>query len=263
MLLLGFMLVTEKETSVRGNDMIGSLFSEITSAAADLLFPSRCHICRAPMKETVTICGKCLRLLPFISGPVCRCCGMEFTAGEGRDHLCGQCLKQHPSFEKVVAFFHYEDPVKAVLHRLKFSGDTTGLAAVRRCVEESNVTLPEGMDLILPVPLHYKRLRMRGFNQSLLLARELFPKYKSIIRSDILQRSENTIPQTSLSREMRRENLASAFSVKNPEDVRGKRICLVDDIYTTGTTVEECSKILIKSGCKSVLVMVVARTPLW
>lgn len=241
----------------------GTFISEMQKASVRLLFPSRCHLCGISTDNDAVICPACFAAVSFIDGPICTCCGSEFTPDVGKDHLCGNCIRKKPSFDKIIAVGRYQDPLKTILHRLKFAGDTSMLSIVKHCLECGKVTLPDDMDCIMPVPLHIHRLRKRGFNQSLLLARELFPNNSSVIQSNILQRCKNTDPQTSLSKKERHENLTGAFIVKTPEAVRGKRICLVDDIYTTGSTMEECSKTLMKTGASSVLGVVIARTPLW
>jgi ComF family protein len=114
-------------------------------------------------------------------------------------------------------------------------------------------------DLIVPIPLFINRLRRRGFNQAVILAREFFPYRKGDIRADLLRRVRDTGAQTSLSGVARRNNLGSAFQLRDGRGVTGKRICLVDDVYTTGTTVNECAKILQEGSAEDVRVLTLAR----
>lgn len=117
----------------------------------------------------------------------------------------------------------------------------------------------ETPDHIVPVPLHPKKLRQRGFNQALLLARSFFPGERKKIRSDILVKIRETESQTGLSGTERRKNLRNAFQVKNSGAVSGKKLLLVDDVYTTGTTVRECARMLMKAGAVNVDVLTLAR----
>jgi ComF family protein len=122
--------------------------------------------------------------------------------------------------------------------------------------------IPEDMvkpDLVLPVPLHIKRLRRRGFNQASLLAVSFFPEEKKKIKNTILFRKRETVPQTGLNGSLRRKNIKNAFFVEAPEQVKGKNIVLIDDVFTTGTTVNECAKVLVKAGAKQVDVLTLAR----
>jgi ComF family protein len=116
------------------------------------------------------------------------------------------------------------------------------------------------VDLIVPVPLHPKRLRWRGFNQSVLLAREVSRAYDLPMNPFILVREKETSPQTQLSEEERRKNVRRAFSVRSAESLDGKAVLLVDDVYTSGATVNECSRILVQSGAREVYVLTLART---
>ena len=123
-------------------------------------------------------------------------------------------------------------------------------------------SMPEP-DLILPVPLHPKRLRARGFNQALVLGRKLFPKNKKRIDPHVLERHQWTVPQTGLKRTERRRNVKNAFRIKNPEKIKNKKILLIDDVFTTGATVNECARILLKNKAADVEVFTFARAVEW
>jgi len=147
-----------------------------------------------------------------------------------------------------------------MISSLKFNGSLIGLATLAHLARNSeaikNLTTP---DMILPVPLHKKRLRQRKFNQAGLLASNCFPELQRIIRTDVLFRSRQTQPQTGLSGKERRKNLSKAFSLKKTPEVKGKNILLIDDVFTTGSTVNECAKVLRKAGAKQIEVFTLAR----
>lgn len=233
--------------------------NKIVSSVINLLFPPRCITCGVGITSKDQLCLECKDLIPFIESPICNSCGAVFHASAGTNHLCGKCMEKRPSYQQVLAFTLYEEPIITILHRLKYVGDTSGLAVVRYCIHKSPIQLFDDIDVVIPVPLHLKRLRERGFNQALLLGREMFYERSTIIQSDILQRVRNTASQTFLSRKERQGNLRKAFVVEHQERVRGRRICLVDDVFTTGATIEECSKTLIKAGASEVVVLVFAR----
>ncbi len=233
-----------------------SLFAD----AQDLLFPARCLSCEALLgrHRLPLLCPDCAARLVPLTSPLCRCCGTPFVAGE--DHLCGNCLAGKPSFDLVRSAYSYQEPLVSLIHQVKFGRRLTPLATLgvlgRNSCACSALSLP---DLILPVPLHGRRLRQRGFNQSLLLARACFPKWKDRIAANGLKRIRNTTPQTDLSGRERRKNLNGAFCVDIRGGVAGKKVLVVDDVLTTGSTVLECSKILQKACAARVEVFTLAR----
>ena len=192
-----------------------------------------------------------------------------FKSRQGQDHLCGDCITQPKEFRTARAAVAYDHQLMAVVHRFKYAGkiQLAGplgglmLNAYKRFWDREEV------DLILPVPLHNAKFRKRGFNQSYLLIR----RWKSIsapmvdkvvgipVNTDILIRSKATVSQTGLGRQQRLKNIKGAFRVKIPEKVIAKKVLLVDDVYTTGATVNECARVLLKAGAALVDVLTVAR----
>ena len=226
----------------------------------ELIFPSYCLQCdqRLPCRELPLLCSDCLSDISYINSPGCTCCGIPFQAGH--NHPCGLCLKKTYAFNLARAAVHYREPVTKLIISLKFNGTLTGLATLAHLASNApgikDLTEP---DMILPVPLHIKRLRERKFNQALTIAHACFPNNKHKINGNILLRHRSTSPQTTLSGTERRRNLTGAFSLKNPEQVKNKTILLVDDVFTTGSTVHECAKVLRKAGAKRIEVFTLAR----
>jgi ComF family protein len=169
--------------------------------------------------------------------------------------VCGQCFKKEPPFSKVINFGLYEGVLAEAINHLKFHGIKKLSKPLGRLLLRFD--LP-GVDGIVPVPLSIKRLRERGFNQSLLLARVISTKRKVPLLMDILVKKKETPPQTGLSAKERLLNLKNAFEVKG--DLRNLRLLLVDDVMTTGATATECSKQLMKAGAKEVVVLTLARS---
>lgn len=198
-----------------------------------------------------------------ISHPLCQVCGIPFV-GAGTDHLCGDCLKKPPSFDAARAGFVYDGHCRELIHTFKYQNKThlrrpLALLALERLTEFIAARRP---DVVVPVPLHRKRLRSRGFNQAVLLGELLACEWQLPLERRALQRVRWTEPQISLSADERRENVKGAFAVADSVAVAGKRVLIVDDVLTTGSTVGECSRMLKRAGAVDVAVVTVARAVL-
>jgi ComF family protein len=233
----------------------------IVEALLDLLFPPACISCGAgniPDSQTM-LCQTCREELEPISGPLCTCCGIPFTANNN-DHLCGLCLTSHYHFNKARAILHYKPPLTEIISSFKYHGRLTGLKTFRALqVQSTHLAGLARPEIIIPVPLHRKRLQERGFNQALVLARTFYPEERKLIDFRTLIRQRHTNPQTGLSGKVRRQNLKNAFLVTNEEKVKGKRVVLVDDVFTTGATASECARVLKRAGAAEVNVLTLAR----
>ncbi|MCX5863825.1 MAG: ComF family protein [Deltaproteobacteria bacterium] len=230
-------------------------------ALLDLLLPSFCLACEKPLGSApdLLFCLDCQEELHYIKSPLCPCCGRAYLVAPGGDHHCGACLAKPRHFSRARALFLYEEPLKKVVHRFKYQGKTACLPSFARLANNlPHLAEMEGVDWIVPVPLHPTRLRERGFNQALLLARAFFPKDRRVVPS-LLVRLRPTEPQTSFNGAARRTNLKNAFGVIKPHRLVGKKILLIDDVFTTGTTVNECARVLKKAGADEVLVLTLAR----
>lgn len=234
----------------------------ILPAVLDFLFPPLCHICRSFIADAgqLHICPACREQLPQVVPPRCTRCGVPF-AGGGSDHLCGRCLTDPPHFDAACSQLLYEGAARDLLHRFKYQHKThlrrpLALLALEGLTEFITGQKP---DLIVPVPLHRSRLRSRGFNQAVLLGSVFSVRLALPMLVDGLVRIRWTEPQIELSADQRRSNVRDAFRCKRPEAVAGKRILLLDDVMTTGSTADECAKELKKAGAGYVLVATVAR----
>jgi ComF family protein len=241
-----------------------SFLHEGIQALQELLFPARCLGCEEQLTSSrpPLLCPDCLQGKLAIPPPFCTCCGNPLPGDE--NHLCLTCLDNSLAFTKARSSFLYQEPIRTLVLRLKFGGNLTGLASLAALAKEtpSFVDLNEP-DFVLPVPLHIQRLRERGFNQSLLLAQACFPEWRKKIRFDLLRRNRHTVPQTRLSGTARRNNLHQAFCLEKPhhvQEVKGKNILLVDDVFTTGSTLHECAKVLLEAGAGEIEAFTVARS---
>jgi ComF family protein len=230
-------------------------------AFKDLLFPPHCLGCdrRLTTSRPPLLCPHCASRLAFFRSPLCSRCGLPFVSGA--DHLCGDCLAGRYAFDLARSLLHYRAPVSDMILSLKFTGNLSSLATLRALLERDGFlaafTEP---DLVLPVPLHSGRLRERGFNQALVIARECLPQWRNKTAPGVLLRHRAALAQSLLSGKKRRGNLGNAFSLAQPGSVAGAKILLVDDVYTTGSTVNECSRVLRKAGAERIEVLTVARS---
>ena len=234
-----------------------TVVQEWMSSVKDLLFPPFCMICSVPAKGG--ICNNCLRNIAFIESPRCPVCGRAMGDSAPGDHLCGSCLQKRPLFSTAIAITHYQEPVGNLLHSLKYQGDMSVLPVLQTIIARNPPVGFTGDERIVPVPLHIKRLRDRGFNQAVLIAKLFFPEKKSFFQVDSLQRIRHTDPQTGLDGKARRKNLRNAFTVRDGTVFFGKKVILVDDVYTTGSTANECSRALLMAGASEVHVLTLAR----
>jgi len=238
-------------------------WSRFLTAFTDILFPPLCHGCRTfiPDAGELHLCSDCLVGSPPIVSPLCTVCGLPYPTEGGSDHLCGGCLDNPPPFAAARAAVLFEGPVRDLVHRFKYGNKVQharplGLLTAHRTGSSAEAFAG---DLIIPVPLHLKRLRQRGFNQAILLADLAARKWQLPLSRDNLRRTRWTEPQITLSAAERRENVRGAFALRDAGEVKNRRIILVDDVYTTGSTVAECAGTLKKGGAAAVLVVTVAR----
>ena len=203
------------------------------------------------------LCPACARQFVAAESPHCTCCGLIFKSREGQDHLCGDCLASEKPFGIARAAGVYDQSLMAVIHAYKYDGRVIlaePLSKLLTAVYERHWQ-HDTVDLVVPVPLHPARLRKRGFNQAWLLVKS----WGDFAMRNLLQRTRRTPSQTGLERRERLKNVKGAFSIKDPARVENKQGLLVDDVYTTGATVQECARILNKCGAARVDVLTVGR----
>jgi len=293
------MLSTEKTSnklSFLKKLSLSNIWQGLARTVSEALFPSRCLVCNAffppPPKseirdiEDITfqnvmgefICQKCCCGFVPIEPPICSWCGIEIE--NYKDETCAKCHNTLNQFRKSRMCGIYRtvkspdvlegEALEKAIKALKYSEKTwlakgLGMLLFSTFVRYWDV---KEIDLVMPVPLHARRLRERGFNQSYLLVRNWHRIAEKLninlshiqIDTDMFIRHKDTKPQVSLRGEKRRENIKNAFEVKNPSKIEGKRILLVDDVFTTGSTVIECAKVLSKAGAEYVDVLTLART---
>jgi len=230
-----------------------------------VIFPTTCAGCQEPLWDDPVpfFCRQCWDRLKPIPGPVCPRCGRPFASSiallHSPAHQCGACRTRPLALTQVWSLFPYQTPLKEAITLFKYRGKLSLAKPLAEAFIEALPVLPT-LDAIISVPLHPQRLREREYNQSLLLANRLSHHTGIPLLLACLLRIRPTVPQTSLSRKERLTNLRLAFSVPKPVHIQGKRILLVDDVFTTGTTLHECAKTLRRAGSGPVYGLTLART---
>lgn len=219
------------------------------------LLPAACPLCGCQIAPGQDFCADCERALPGI-GPACSRCAAPFESPVLSEQTCGRCQQVPPTYTAVHALFRYTAPIDRLIHGAKYAGRLDWAALLGRQLARHVRNRPCSFDALVPVPLHRARLRERGYNQSLELARPL-AKDLGLPLLHAVKRVRATSPQTSLSREERIKNVRRAF-VAN-QDVEGLRIGLVDDVMTSGATVDAVARCLMKAGATTVEIVTVAR----
>lgn len=235
----------------------------ILRGLSEIIFPSRCISCETLLDhcKNYSFCLNCFSKIKFIKSPICDCCGTPFAGDNCRDHLCGDCILSKPSYSIARSVGYYESPLLDIVHRFKYGKKVSlgkSLGKLMADYEYPGFSI-SGHTLIIPVPLHSRRLRERGFNQSVILGREISKRFAIPMDFQTLRRHIYTEPQVSLGKKERESNVRGAFSISEPLKIKDKKIILLDDIYTTGSTVKECSELLLKSGAHSVDVLTLSR----
>jgi len=226
----------------------------------DFVLQNRCVLCEAISHQEISICQDCVEDLPWLT-QACERCGKPLVI-QSDSKECGDCLKQKPPYDKTFASFHYDYPIDYLITMLKFHNKLLfakilGVLLIKTITEKHNSSFPFP-ELIIPVPLHYKRLRKRGFNQALEIAKPIARRLDIPIGSQLVSRIKSTKPQSLTLAKDRKKNIKGAFIIK--DKIRAKHIAIVDDLVTTGNTVAELSRLLRKNGVERIEVWACAKT---
>lgn len=243
------------------------------SALLDLVYPRRCEICQVPLEAHRPgagrwLCDACHDALPGVEAPFCSVCGEPGDGAITGEFRCGNCADLDLHFDFAVSGYRAEDAVRLLVHRFKYQKrlDLRGLLAclLAEALDDPRMaTLQRAGAILVPVPLHHARERERQYNQAWELCREL-SRATGIAANNAMRRVRPTIAQASLTRHQRIENLRGAFAMKRSVvksgALSGRRVFLVDDVLTTGSTTSECARVLRRdAGVEKVVVITVAR----
>ncbi|HEY1545093.1 MAG TPA: ComF family protein [Xanthobacteraceae bacterium] len=227
----------------------------------DFALPPLCPACRGVLGHTGGLCAICWSKLSFIAPPYCERLGTPFAYDPGPGVLSTEAATDPPAFGRARAAVRYDDVASALVHALKY-GDRLDLApTMGRWMAQAGRELTEGADALVPVPLHWRRLWARRFNQAATLARTISQANGVPVLDDALKRVRATPQQVGLNRAGRSTNVQGAFAVPEARQaaVAGRRLVLIDDVFTSGATVDSCTRALLRAGAVAVDVLVFAR----
>jgi ComF family protein len=228
----------------------------------DFLFPPLCVACGGRVSEVHALCSSCWQSMAFVEGALCACCGLPFEIDPGEGTVCGGCYAKPPRFQRARSLVHYDEASKGLILAFKYGDRLDRAPAFARWLERVGRPLLEDADLIVPVPLHRWRLWRRRYNQSAILAQHLAKAAGKPFTPFVLERARATPSQGSMpSAKARRRNMLGPFRVpKDQRDgVRNRNILLVDDVFTTGATLESCARALQRAGAGRIDALTLAR----
>lgn len=227
------------------------------AAILDIILPRVCLLCAAPDSKD-GLCPSCSSLIleKKISSPICTVCGCPMPGSAGPDHACGQCITERVPFIAARSALAADGAVLDAIHRLKYGSEVNLARPLGELMARTPLSLAP--HVIVPVPLHVRRLRERGFNQSLLLASVVSKALQAPLDYSNLKRAVDTPQQTRLNAGERKRNVKGAFEVTRPGAYKDKVVLLVDDVYTTGATIKECAATIKRDGA-SVMALTLAR----
>lgn len=217
------------------------------SGLLDLIYPPHCLICRAEGQSY--LCGKCIEKITLIKPPYCQKCG-----GPTESFHCQECRSREYHFESARSAAIYEDVMRQAVHELKYNNHINIAPPLAEIMALSfnDTGLAGRADIVIPIPIHRSRQIRRGFNQSEELARGFCSRLHLPMETSVLHKTKKTKRQMELPFDLRVGNIRGSFSVTHPEKIRGKRVLLIDDVFTTGSTLDEAAKVLREAGASIV-----------
>lgn len=242
--------------------ILTNLASLAVKNTLNALFPPRCFVCSDLTAQGQGLCAPCWGEMTFVTHPLCVCCGSPFPYVMGGSSECMACLQSPPPYQMARAVFCYDDASRKLITEYKYRDRTQATPMFTAWLARAGAELLARSDVIVPVPLHRWRLLRRRYNQSALLAGSLARRNGKPMLASALVRMRNTPQQAGLTRKQRWQNMQDAFKVppKHASSIQGKCVLLVDDVLTTGATLDACTGALLHAGAREVYVLTLART---
>jgi len=237
------------------------MVNKFLAGLRDGLFPQYCLLCELPADCELPLCRRCARIL-VPNNRACSRCALPLPGISQVNSLCGQCQSTAPDFDRVLAPWLYDDALAYLITQWKFHGQLR-LTSLLAQLWQERVPRPPEVDILTPLPLHWRKLWMRGFNQSDMLCKALSKRHPALgetpIERMLLTRTRATKPQTGMTAAQRRHNLDDAFTCQRPCD--NLTVAVLDDVLTTGATAGAAARVLRQAGAKQVQIWCLARTP--
>ncbi len=236
-------------------------FRHAARLVVDILLPPRCPTCGVGLQEPETLCTGCWAKLSYISRPFCERTATPFVIDPGPGIFAASAYQFPPQWQRARAAVAYEGVATDLVHALKYSDRHEVAPLMARAMHRAGADILEDADLVIPVPLHRSRLWRRRFNQAALLAAHIATASARLCRTDVLIRRKATPPQVGLSREARARNMVGAFAIPAHHRalLTGRRVVVIDDVLTTGATLNAAARILGAAGAANVDILVFAR----
>ncbi len=235
--------------------------SGLVGMVVDTILPPRCVVSGQEVERQGMLAPEIWTTLDFIAAPFCTICGFPFDFEVDADSQCASCLANPPPYESARAALKYGESSRSLILGFKHADKTYAVKAFLPWMKRAGAEMLKEADMLVPVPLHFWRLVSRRYNQAAIIAHALGAETKNPVVADLLRRTRSTPSQGHLNAKQRFCNVRRAFAVnkKHAETVKDKTIVIIDDVYTTGATVRECAKVLMKAGAKKVHVLTLAR----
>ncbi|QHO73370.1 amidophosphoribosyltransferase [Bradyrhizobium sp. CCBAU 051011] len=236
------------------------MFAQIPRLALDIALPTQCVSCREPV-DGEGVCAACWAKLSFIAPPFCPRLGIPFVYDPGSELLSMEAIANPPAYQRARAAVRYDDVARTLVHALKYQDRTDLAPAMGRWMARAGKELLDQADVLVPVPLHWRRGWSRRYNQSGALARVISQQTGVKLTAEALRRIRATEQQIGLSRPQRASNVQGAFKVAADRmaDIQGRRVILIDDVLTSGATTDACARALLRAKAAQVDVLVFAR----
>ncbi|MCM8783731.1 MAG: ComF family protein [Candidatus Omnitrophica bacterium] len=237
------------------------VLKDLFIGTVDLIYPFRCVICqnKINIKELGPLCFSCFYSIQWNHPPFCSVCGRSIAVELIPENICVDCKTKKHFFNRAWSVALYEGVMRECIRKFKYERYTGLVYFFGKILNDfiAKFINIDKFDYVLPIPLHPTKLREREFNQALLLAYPISKKFSKALLKNIY-RVKFTLPQSELNAEDRLSNIKGAFKIKKPEHIRGKNILIIDDILTTGSTVDECAKLLKSNGANLIEVLTLA-----
>lgn len=253
----------DKKGIIKTRMWLNNKIKSFCESLVDVVYPLNCLICRAKLNASQysPLCSDCFSSIKKINPPFCIKCGKPLEIALTPSNKCLNCRKQEYNFDRAWSSTKYDGVMRECIHKLKYNRKfSLGNMFSRILIEFVNKYMEiNKFDFIIPVPLHRTKLREREFNQAQMLAEPLSSNFNKRLLSKNIYRIRYTLSQSELSLQERRENIRGAFGISNPELIKGKDILIIDDVFTTGATVNECASLLKRNGAGLIEVLTLAR----